>query len=93
MRALAKLGFDPRAVVAAAIRRGLATMGSEETPAARTRRRDRSRMRKLYVERLAAGLTTAGNVRQRVMRPELDGLIGREYHTAYMRLVRAKGKT
>ncbi len=46
-------------------------------------------VRNLRAARHAIGLTSAGKPRLKMDRPELNGLIGREYHREYMRRVRA----
>lgn len=50
------------------------------------------RMRELRAKRVAAGLTTEGKKRVNKRHPELAGLTGREYHTAFMRKQREQDR-
>lgn len=55
-------------------------------------KRQRLKMQQLRMERYSAGLTATGLERKNKRHPELAGLTGSEYHTAYMRKQREEDR-
>lgn len=89
---VARLGFDPVALVQRALVTGLLTAPPAARPAPLPRKTPAQLMRELRARRKAAGLTREGKTpgRFNLKHPRFKGLPRREYLTRMMRLRRGR---